>query len=1034
MRKILLMIAVLFACTTTFGQLTGFKNIPGDYATIAIAVDSLNTHGVGSGGVTFNVSPTYIDTITAPILITATGTASNPIIFQGAPETSMASPLVVRKDAGTIATSVAEAQGDAIIIIQGGDYITFDAINLQALQSTIEYGYYLRRASVTDGCKHVTIKNSTITMNKGTNAFVIGIYSSNNDINSLTSVATGVTVTSEGGRTENLVITGNTITNVYGGIAIRGYSHATAPNNFQDLNNVVGVQYQGNTITNFGGNSAGTCFGVHLYCQTSPNISYNTINNVADGGTNSIGGTYAIWHQLSNNVGDFVANNNTLTLGMAAASSGGTFIQATPTGINSNTIHIENNTFEMPACEASGTVWYINCNGAKADNVTVTGNSTVGTVTRNTASSSIFGYQNTGATHTGGTHTISNNNFSNMLLNSTTAFRGIDSRTGSGSNNVVVNIITNNTISNITSGSTVYGVYQSFGITGSIVSNNVITGLINSGVGTSGNNVVSGMMLGSNGASSDLAVYDNTITNLRGTESVYGIWNQAGTNNRIFRNNINNIKNNATSIGPVYGMIVNAGTTTTIYNNFISDLTAPYSNGDYVIMGIYIAGGSFVNFYNNSIYIHATSTAATFGTVGVYAQAAVKLDMRNNVIVNQSSHQGNTGFTVAFRRSSAIMDNYVLTSNNNDFYAMSNSPTGNYFFCDGTSSLPVTVRDSTLAQYQALVYPRDTVSFSELPPFVNNLTAPYDLHLKTIVPTHCESGAGRITTPVAVSSDYDQNIRWGETGYTGTGTAPDVGADEFNGIRNYTPMTLSAVSTSTVCPTSNNGSVNLTVSGGLPPFTYLWSNGATTKDIAGLPAGTYTVTVTDNTTAQVSNFWKVNLAGLVCDSVNVSGTIGTSGCYDANKTITVSGLTVSAPNGHVELIAGEKILITPGMTVQNGAWLWAHISTTFCTQPTAPMMATGTGNDAPKSSLSNSWFSIYPNPTSGNFTIVQKGNSTYSNVQVEVYSMNGSRVMSDQIIGSKSHELEASSLPTGIYFVRIIADNYSETLKLVKTK
>lgn len=43
----------------------------------------------------------------------------------------------------------------------------------------------------------------------------------------------------------------------------------------------------------------------------------------------------------------------------------------------------------------------------------------------------------------------------------------------------------------------------------------------------------------------------------------------------------------------------------------------------------------------------------------------------------------------------------------------------------------------------------------------------------------------------------------------------------------------------------NNGSINLTVSGGVPTYTFIWSNSATTEDIGGLPGGSYTVIVTD---------------------------------------------------------------------------------------------------------------------------------------------------------------------------------------------
>jgi hypothetical protein len=43
----------------------------------------------------------------------------------------------------------------------------------------------------------------------------------------------------------------------------------------------------------------------------------------------------------------------------------------------------------------------------------------------------------------------------------------------------------------------------------------------------------------------------------------------------------------------------------------------------------------------------------------------------------------------------------------------------------------------------------------------------------------------------------------------------------------------------------NNGSINITVSGGVSPYVYSWSNGATSEDVANLAPGIYDVTVTD---------------------------------------------------------------------------------------------------------------------------------------------------------------------------------------------
>lgn len=46
------------------------------------------------------------------------------------------------------------------------------------------------------------------------------------------------------------------------------------------------------------------------------------------------------------------------------------------------------------------------------------------------------------------------------------------------------------------------------------------------------------------------------------------------------------------------------------------------------------------------------------------------------------------------------------------------------------------------------------------------------------------------------------------------------------------------------CSGKLDGAIDLTVSCGIPPLTYVWSNGATTQDISGVNPGSYTVTIT----------------------------------------------------------------------------------------------------------------------------------------------------------------------------------------------
>ncbi|MFN0215218.1 MAG: T9SS type A sorting domain-containing protein [Saprospiraceae bacterium] len=56
---------------------------------------------------------------------------------------------------------------------------------------------------------------------------------------------------------------------------------------------------------------------------------------------------------------------------------------------------------------------------------------------------------------------------------------------------------------------------------------------------------------------------------------------------------------------------------------------------------------------------------------------------------------------------------------------------------------------------------------------------------------------------------------------------------------------LSFIIVHETAPNAGNGAITLLTTGGSGPYTYLWSNGATTQNIVGLTAGVYTVTVTD---------------------------------------------------------------------------------------------------------------------------------------------------------------------------------------------
>ncbi len=58
-------------------------------------------------------------------------------------------------------------------------------------------------------------------------------------------------------------------------------------------------------------------------------------------------------------------------------------------------------------------------------------------------------------------------------------------------------------------------------------------------------------------------------------------------------------------------------------------------------------------------------------------------------------------------------------------------------------------------------------------------------------------------------------------------------------------LTLSAILTDALCYGDSNGDVNITLQGGTTPYSYNWSNGATSEDLIGLTEGQYTVSIED---------------------------------------------------------------------------------------------------------------------------------------------------------------------------------------------
>ncbi len=177
---------------------------------------------------------------------------------------------------------------------------------------------------------------------------------------------------------------------------------------------------------------------------------------------------------------------------------------------------------------------------------------------------------------------------------------------------------------------------------------------------------------------------------------------------------------------------------------------------------------------------------------------------------------------------------------------------------------------------------------------------------------------------------------------------------------------------------------------------------------------------------------------------------GEDQCFDATQTIPLAGggetFVVNSGTG-VELIAGNNILMLPGTVVEYGGYMMARISTDgfFCESAVEPIIAAkalnSPGQAAYYEPLSSEdventgkpFFRVYPNPTSGDFTLEIRGAETYdAPVSIIIYGMRGEMIIRHDQLFDRKHHLSLRGQQPGLYVIRVQRGEEIGTERIIK--
>jgi hypothetical protein len=481
-----------------------------------------------------------------------------------------------------------------------------------------------------------------------------------------------------------------------------------------------------------------------------------------------------------------------------------------------------------------------------------------------------------------------------------------------------------------------------------------------------------------------------------------------------------------------------------------------YAKVNCIGLNMYVGGLAGVTANNGSIqssYAVGTVTGGSSnvgGLTGYVLTATVTNSFWDTLTSGQATSAGGTGKTTTEMQTQSTFTDAgwdfegETTNGTNDTWKMDGCTNGGYPFFSWQVSSPHPVL-SISAQTNVLCS-GDSTGAIELS--VSDGSAPYTYNWGDGITTEDRTGLAAGTTYVCAVTDA-------------IGCISNISVT----ITEPTPFVATIGKTDVHCIGEASGAAEVTATGGIVPYTYLWNNNETTAVIDNLTAGTYSVTVTDANGCEVEVDTLINEINApttsttnitTCVTYNWNGVdYAQAGTYTYVTTNSVgcdstAALVLTFNNPTVVVSQVNPVtLVATGTNVETYQWIDCNSNEVLPNETSETFVATLNGQyfvrvtnsdgcdfDSPCFTINTLGINenedlnvnISPNPTAGKFTISLEG---INEASIKIVDASGKLLHEHKQITSQE-TLDISHMAVGVYIVQIATKNGIHTERLIK--